>query len=33
MWKKRTFGSDGYFVCSVGNASADTVRKYIEDQG
>ncbi|WP_193039115.1 transposase, partial [Pseudoalteromonas nigrifaciens] len=28
-----TFWSDGYFVCSVGNASADTIRKYIQNQG
>ncbi|MCL1084472.1 transposase, partial [Shewanella psychromarinicola] len=25
--------SDGYFACSVGNASADTIRKYIQEQG
>ncbi|MBE0421569.1 MULTISPECIES: transposase, partial [Pseudoalteromonas] len=25
--------SDGYFVCSVGNAAADTIRKYIQEQG
>ncbi|MBC7010447.1 transposase, partial [Pseudoalteromonas sp. BZK2] len=25
--------SDGYFVCSVGNASAETIRKYIQEQG
>ncbi|WP_351089687.1 transposase, partial [Shewanella sp. S1-49-MNA-CIBAN-0167] len=24
--------SDGYFACSVGNASADTIRKYIQEQ-
>ncbi|WP_199524514.1 transposase, partial [Pseudoalteromonas sp. bablab_jr011] len=24
---------DGYFVCSVGNASAETIRKYIQEQG
>ncbi|WP_370317887.1 transposase, partial [Pseudoalteromonas sp.] len=23
----------GYFVCSVGNASAETIRKYIQEQG
>ncbi|MGE6812188.1 IS200/IS605 family transposase, partial [Pseudoalteromonas nigrifaciens] len=23
----------GYFVCSVGNAAADTIRKYIQEQG
>ncbi|WP_350628726.1 transposase, partial [Pseudoalteromonas sp. CAL260-MNA-CIBAN-0059] len=24
---------DGYFVCSVGNVAADTIRKYIQEQG
>lgn len=33
FWRKKTFWSDGYFVCSVGNASGDTIRKYIQDQG
>ena len=33
FWKEQTFWSDGYFVCSVGNASADAVRKYIQEQG
>ena len=33
FWIKNTFWSDGYFVCSVGNASADTIRKYIREQG
>lgn len=33
FWKEQTFWSDGYFVCSIGNASADTVRKYIQEQG
>ena len=33
FWKERTFWSDGYFVCSTGNASIDTIRKYIETQG
>ena len=31
--KEKTFWSDGYFACSTGNASTDTVRKYIEKQG
>jgi putative transposase len=30
---EKTFFSDGYFVCSVVNASAETVRKYIQEQG
>ena len=33
FWVEKTFWSDGYFVCSVGNASADTIRKYIQEQG
>lgn len=32
-WKKHIFWSDGYFVCSVGAASADTIQRYIENQG
>ena len=33
FWKEKTFWSDGYFVSSIGNASPETVRKYIENQG
>ena len=33
FWKKNTFWSDGYFVCSIGEASPNTIRKYIENQG
>jgi putative transposase len=33
FWKENTFWSDGYFVCSVGNASIETIRKYIAEQG
>lgn len=33
FWKEQTFWSDGYFCCSIGNASIETVRKYIESQG
>ena len=33
FWKEKTFWSDGYFVCSVGNASAETIRRYIQEQG
>lgn len=33
FWKERTFWSDGYFVCSTGQASEETIRKYIENQG
>lgn len=33
FWKEDTFWSDGYFVSSIGNASEETIRKYIESQG
>lgn len=33
FWRKRTFWSDGYFVCSIGEASPDTIRQYILSQG
>ena len=33
FWKERTFWSDGYFACSIGEANPDTIRKYIENQG
>jgi putative transposase len=33
FWKEKTFWSDGYFCCSIGNASIETVRKYIKSQG
>ena len=33
FWKENTFWSDGYFVCSTGDASTETIRKYIETQG
>ncbi len=33
FWKEKTFWSDGYFCCSIGNASIDTVKQYIESQG
>ncbi len=32
-WKKKIFWSDGYFVCSIGEVSATTIQKYIENQG
>ena len=32
FWK-RTFWSDGYFACSTGDASTETIKKYIEQQG
>ncbi len=33
FWREKTFWSDGYFASSVGNASIDTVRQYIQNQG
>ena len=33
FWKEHTFCIDGYFVCSIGEANPNTVRKYIENQG
>jgi len=32
-WKEKTLWSDGYFVCSIGNANEETIRKYIQEQG
>src|SRR5260221_8411041 len=32
FWKERTFWSDGYFCCTIGNASQATIRQYIEQQ-
>lgn len=33
FWKERTFWSDGYFACSIGNVSQETIQKYIQEQG
>lgn len=33
FWREKTFWSDGYFVCSTGNANMETIKKYIETQG
>ena len=33
FWKERTFWSDGYFCCTIGNASQETIGHYIESQG
>lgn len=33
FWKERTFWSDGYFACSIGNVSKETIQKYIQTQG
>jgi len=33
FWKERTFWSDGYFACSIGQVSKDLIKKYIQTQG
>ena len=33
FWHEKTFWSDGYFASSIGNASIETVRHYIQNQG
>ncbi len=33
FWREKTFWSDGYFCCSVGNASLTTIKQYIASQG
>ena len=33
FWNEKTFWSDGYFACSIGNASAQTIQNYIKNQG
>jgi putative transposase len=33
LWKEKTFFTDGYFVCSIGNVSKEQLQKYIENQG
>ena len=32
FWKEKTFFTDGYFICSVGNVSEKTLKEYIENQ-
>jgi len=32
-WYQRLLWSDGYFVCSIGEASPETIRQYILSQG
>ena len=31
-WKEKSFWSDGYFACSIGEVSSATIQKYIESQ-
>jgi putative transposase len=33
VWKERTFWSDGYFCCTIGNASEEAIRHYIANRG
>ncbi|WP_039230836.1 IS200/IS605 family transposase [Clostridium haemolyticum] len=33
FWQERTFWSDGYFACSIGKVSKETIEKYIQQQG
>ncbi|MDR1081615.1 MAG: transposase [Deltaproteobacteria bacterium] len=33
FWHEHTFWSDGCFACTTGDASTETIRKYIENQG
>ena len=33
FWIEHIFWSDGYFVCSTGDASTETINKYIESRG
>lgn len=32
-WKHQTLWSDGYFACSIGQASQEIIEKYIQSQG
>ncbi len=33
FWKEKTFWTDGFFVCSIGEANPETIKAYIENQG
>ena len=33
FWSRRVLQSEGYFACSVGNASKETIDAYIRQQG
>lgn len=33
FWKKSILWSDGYFVCSTGDVSTQTILEYIKNQG
>ena len=32
-WNEKTFWSDGYFACSIGEVTSATIQKYIESKG
>lgn len=32
FWKEKTFWSDVYFSCSIGNVSKETIEKYIQNK-
>lgn len=32
-WKENTFWTDGYFCCTIGNATLDKITEYINNQG
>ena len=32
-WYRKILWSDGFFVCSIGEASPETIREYILNQG
>lgn len=33
LWGSRSFWTSGYFICTTGDASTETIKKYIENQG
>lgn len=33
FWVEKTFWSDGYFACSIGQVSKEIIEKYIQTQG
>ena len=33
FWKEKTFWTDGYFCCTIGNATLDRIQEYIDNQG
>lgn len=33
FWKEKTFWTDGFFACSIGETNPETIKAYIENQG